>query len=467
MNGFPARGFGLAAMTLAMGALAPQAARAQAFAAPAGYAVQNIFATNAGIGGFDVADDGSIVMILGSGGYGSAASSLVRWDPIGHAFNTLYIFPDTAFGSFVETAGSRVYFGQSGAYPDATSETNRVMSIGLDGSGLTTNLLLQNYASALDAAGRIFFTGNPNSNAVFLVSGTGTNRVIEMPTYSGGLAFATNGDLYVAQTTASFQNNLFRFTRAQVSNAIALGVALQPSAGVHVGTNLAGSSYLAADSDADIFFPDFSGSLYAFDTTSGHPSLFGSITGGFAVVSSMQFRPGSGPFEPSSYDAGTLYALLTDFGAFNAIIAVGVPNSRASWNATLFTPAEQLDDSVSGFFANPDGDAQPNGLEYAFSGNPRRPDAHDAIEPTVSGGRLSIRFTRDPMNRDLDYVVEVSGTLQPGDWQEIARSAAGTPTTGTGQITESLAGQKVRVTVADPGGGTARFIRVRAELIQP
>lgn len=322
MNGFPARGFGLAAMTLAMGALAPQAARAQAFAAPAGYAVQNIFATNAGIGGFDVADDGSIVMILGSGGYGSAASSLVRWDPVGNSFTTLHSFSDSPFGSFVEVIGSTAYFGQSGVFGDSLSKTNRIMSVGLDGSGLTTNLILQNYAAAQDPSGRLFFTGNPNSNAVFLISGTGTNRAVEMPTYSGGLAFATNGDLYIAQTTASFQNNLFRFSPAQVSNAIALGVALQPSAGAQVGTNLPGSSYLAADSDADIFFPDFSGNLYAFDTASGTASTFGSVTGGFAAAGILQFDAGAGDFEAFTANSGTLYALLTDFGSFNQIVAI-------------------------------------------------------------------------------------------------------------------------------------------------
>jgi len=320
---------------------APHAAPAQALVAPTGYTAQNVFGTNAGIGGFDVADDGSIVMILGSGGYGSPSSSLVRWDPADNSFTTLHTFSDSPFGDFVEVIGNTAYFGQSGVFGDSLSETNRIMSIGLDGTGFTTNLILQNYTAAQDAAGRLFFTGNPNSNGVFLVSGTGANRIVEMPTYSGGLAFATNGDLYVAQATAGFQNNLFRFTHAQVSNAIALGVALQPTDGIQVGTNFAGSSYLAADSDSDIFFPDFSGNLYAYDAASGTVSAFGSVTGGmFAAVGILQFDDDAGAFEAFTADSGTLYALLSDYGngSFNqiwAISAIPEPGALATFAAAL------------------------------------------------------------------------------------------------------------------------------------
>ncbi len=468
--------FGLAMAAAISASLAPTSLRAQGFTAPTGYIVRAVLTTNAGIGGFDVADDGSIIMILGTGGYGSPASSLVRWDPFANAFATLHAFPDSAYGSFVEVVGSNIFFGQSAAYPDTTSETNRIMSVRLDGSGLTTNLLLQNYAAAQDAQGRLFFTGNPDSNAVFLVSGVATNRLIEMPTYSGGLAFATNGDIYVAQTTPLFQNNMFRFTPPQVSNAIATGMPLLPSDGIQVATNIAGSSYLAADSDRHIFFPDFGdmfdvppvpGKLYALDLGTGTTTTFGAVTGGFAVVSSMQFRPGLGIFETNAYSAGTLYALLTDYGSFNQLIAIGVPNSRASWNAHHFTEAERQDEGISGFFADPEGDGGPNGLEYAFCGDPKRPDLPGTVEPSTSEGRLTLTFTRDPQNGDLDYVVETSGTLRPNDWQEIVRFSGNASVSGTNHITESLAGDKVRVTVTDPDTGGARFMRVRAELIQP
>lgn len=327
--------FGLAALALA---LAPQAARAQAFAAPAGYAAQDVFGTNAGIAGFDVAGDGSIVMILGSGGFGSSASSLVRWDPVGNSFTTLHTFSDSPFGNFVEVIGSTAYFGQSGVFGDSASETNRIMSIGLDGSGFTTNLILQNYTAAQDPEGRLFFSGSPDSNGVFVVSGPATNRVADMPTYSAGLTFTTNGDLYAGQFSAGFQNNLFRFTEAQVSNAIALGIALQPSDGIQVGTNLAGSSYLAADSDTDIFFPDFSGTLYAFDIVAGTASAFGSVTGGFAAVGILQFDAGPGDFEAFNAGSGTLYALLTDYGSFNQIVAITAipePGTLATVAATM------------------------------------------------------------------------------------------------------------------------------------
>lgn len=313
-----------------------------------------------------------------------------------------------------------------------------------------------------------------STNSVSYISADGTtNRIVidGLSSFSGGITSDTNGNVFVA--TYGNLDTVYRFSASQIEAALA-GPPLTPAGGARLHEFLTAAS-LAVDSRGRIWAGGFkTNTLEIYDPATGatgfltpdHPPL----TNAWQVMYQARAftKDGEGWIAAVARDAYD--GDQTGYYCYARAAAFALLNTYTSWCAFHFTATERapaLEASVWGFFADPEQDGLPNGFEYAFARDPKRHDSDGAIRATAFGGRLSITFTRDPLNSDLDYVVEVSGTLQPGEWQEIARSAAGAPATGTGQITESLAGQTVRVTVADPGGGAARFIRVRAELIQP
>ncbi len=92
------------------------------------------------------------------------------------------------------------------------------------------------------------------------------------------------------------------------------------------------------------------------------------------------------------------------------------PRGFGSWQAEHFSPAELADESVSGPYADPDGDGLANLLEYALGGDPR--SASPEIAPRTAlaeaeGGRFLVSgFTRPhPFPTDIDYRVETSDDL--------------------------------------------------------
>ena len=87
--------------------------------------------------------------------------------------------------------------------------------------------------------------------------------------------------------------------------------------------------------------------------------------------------------------------------------------------------------SLWGADVDSDHDGLVNLLEYAGGSSPNSPDT-SPITCAVQGGALQFSFVRDPLNTDLTYAVEVSATLAPADWQEIARSTNGAATISSG-----------------------------------
>lgn len=83
------------------------------------------------------------------------------------------------------------------------------------------------------------------------------------------------------------------------------------------------------------------------------------------------------------------------------------------WKAAHFTPAELLNPTISGDFADPDGDGRVNLLEYALGSDPRIVDALAVNEPTVSlvNGMVAITYARVLAAADVIYRVEISSDL--------------------------------------------------------
>jgi alpha-N-arabinofuranosidase len=94
----------------------------------------------------------------------------------------------------------------------------------------------------------------------------------------------------------------------------------------------------------------------------------------------------------------------------------------ATWAATKFTAAQLNNPAISGKEANPDNDALPNVLEYAFDGDPL--SASSAPLPastfeTVEGEdivRHALMFPRRKQSLDLTYTVQ--RTTDIGVWQD-------------------------------------------------
>lgn len=113
-------------------------------------------------------------------------------------------------------------------------------------------------------------------------------------------------------------------------------------------------------------------------------------------------------------------------------------------------------DSGDGANANDfDHDGHENLLEYALGGNPKVWDAA-AVRPVAAfdGSRPSISFRCNAACSDIIYTVQVSPTLAPGSWVDIAGSKGGGPVQPVGTLAEAHDtgnGLRIATVVAAPG----------------
>ncbi len=142
---------------------------------------------------------------------------------------------------------------------------------------------------------------------------------------------------------------------------------------------------------------------------------------------------------------------------------VSLPAELASWRAGRFT-AEQLADpeleaTVWGDLADPDGDGLPNLLEYALALDPRAASSAPAASVTEDPADpetppvLTLTYTRlkRAVAAGLVYRIEVSDTLAAGSW---------TPAGVTESIVASDATTET-VAAGVPADAPARFLRLR------
>jgi len=166
-------------------------------------------------------------------------------------------------------------------------------------------------------------------------------------------------------------------------------------------------------------------------------------------------------------DAGNYSVVVSsDYGTVTSNAAVlTVQSAYTAWLAGF---PGLSDTTLAG---DPEGDGIPNLAEYAFSLDPTASSTSGlpVVQVTAFNGQshLQIQFRCDAARTDITYRVEVSNSLAPAGWTEIALSVGGAPTTdiggGTAAIADSGIGLRtVTVTTATTVAASPKqFVRVR------
>jgi len=132
--------------------------------------------------------------------------------------------------------------------------------------------------------------------------------------------------------------------------------------------------------------------------------------------------------------------------------------SYDAWRTKHFSPVEGADPAFSGEQADPDGDGQPNLLEYAQGLNPRvpNPPSNLSVRFTMTQGRplVSIACRRLLLEHELDFRLEASADLR--SWSLLDAPATESTLNPDGTI--------LRIHALDLGASdsvTPRFFRLR------
>jgi hypothetical protein len=308
---------------------------------------------------------------------------------------------------------------------------------------------------------------SPNGLKTGPVTGAIGTATDDIGTASGGIAVDANGNLYTATFEYYYSNfeptpdanRVLKFTASDVESAIQAVIN-----GVPAPIAVTSSTFVYAVNHLQVFDP-------ATQTMSRIVPQNGPFPSGTDVLYTLgRFtRSGAGCLSFLAQDengnAGT--NVYTGYAADSSIVIPQMDKWRAEhFEVHDLTLATQAD--VWGPEADPDHDGSANLIEYAGGTSPNIPDA-SPITSGVSGGALQFSFIRDQLNTDLIYAVEVSATLAPGGWQEIARSSAGAATInlGAGSVSEIAEGARIRVTVTDSLSTVPKFARLRVILSPP
>ncbi len=122
-------------------------------------------------------------------------------------------------------------------------------------------------------------------------------------------------------------------------------------------------------------------------------------------------------------------------------------SQMAAWRQTYF--ATTVASGSASDTDDPDGDRQPNLVEYALGTDPVDPGSMPFISVELVGGQLSYRYLR--ARADIAYTVETASGLAPGSW---------TPT-GVTQDTTTPVGSMAAATVPFSPVSDSRFLRLR------
>lgn len=418
--------------------------------------------------------------------WGAAASTQVA-NADGRAFDPSFVAVRDANSALIGAGG----FSSTGVFPfDPAAPANGV------GAAIAT---LQNYVAAFwhspstPLEGWLIggSNGTNSRHDITFISPDGTVvRTVtgDLCSFGSGIAVDAEGNLYTAlyelpgTPDEGDTDKVLRFSAAQVEAAIVTGTPVPRSLAAFVH-KFNGASTIAVDS---------LGRVWAGGYTSPDVQVYDPATGGVRMlVPEHGAINGDGPeiYQPSCFTREGVAHI--GFLAYDSWLKGGtpvyfvhapaseiaVPNTIASWQAFRFgeeniTPANEA--ALWGANADPDHDGLPNLAEYAFNTLPDVADGAGVVTVTTSGGLLAISFPRNPLNTDLTYAVEVTGTLSADDWTEIAASVGGSVTaagpSGAAAVSESPEGAMQRVTVTDQAsaaGASRRFMRLRLTTSTP
>jgi len=156
-----------------------------------------------------------------------------------------------------------------------------------------------------------------------------------------------------------------------------------------------------------------------------------------------------------------LQAVLDDFDPVNgptyeAHQDLEWKNPAWDWKVANFKSLERFSTSISGDWADPDGDGVPNIFERAFGWNPNN---GTSVMPRIAivNGALSVSHPLAVSGSDVSITVAVTSNLVSGVWDS---SNAAIETTGTNPVTKR---DRTKMEEADP----SRFMRLRAGRITP
>lgn len=329
------------------------------------------------------------------------------------------------------------------------------------------------------------------SNVVFVsLDGTKIGAITQtISTYSGGIATDAAGNLFAATYDLDLEflptpdaDRVLKFNASLVDVAVAAVLAGSPAPVPLISSTFVykfdGTSNIAVDSLGRVWATGFAvNHLQVFDpatqTMSRVVPTHGSFPPGTDVLYTVRdfTRSGTGYVAFLAQDengAGGTHV----YTGYAPVTSIAIPKAD-QWRAQQFgvdnlTLANES--SLWGPNADPDRDGIPNLLEYA-QGTSANTTSASPITSGVQGGALRFSFVRDPLNTDLDYVVEVSSSLAANSWQEIARSTGGAATVssgiGAGSVSEVAEGSRVRVSVTDSVTDVPRFARLRVILTPP
>jgi hypothetical protein len=209
---------------------------AQSFTPNAGVTSTELFSTDPGftISGLG-ADSSGNVFYIESGNFGGSFDTRLFEATAASNYTTsnlLYSYGGPTSGSFVRVIGSTVYFGENSG--------GTILSVSAGGGTPTVTGTVQgNYDLAFQGS-NAFLSANPtfSDNQVFKLDlSTGATAAV-LDTggdFSGGIAFDAAGNLYYGATAfGSLPGGIYKFTAAQIADALTNHITLSISDGVLV-----------------------------------------------------------------------------------------------------------------------------------------------------------------------------------------------------------------------------------------
>jgi hypothetical protein len=378
--------------------------------------------------------NGLVEFIVGGANLNFSSTNGVLFDKLN---TTLIQYPGNKAGSYVIPAGV------TSLTASAFNECTKLTSVSIPASVTSIGSEIFTYCSALDAI--TVDASNPNySSADGMLFNDAKTTLIQCPGNKSGSC-----------TIPASVTSIGRF--AFVACARLTSVSLPPNlssiayAAFADCSNLTSVTFPASITSLEAYAFWGCGALTGAEFLSNAPTMGDYVFGSTASSFTVRFHNGTTGFTSPTW--------------------LGYPSvnldgqTYATWQTAKFTPTDIATGQTT-MDADFDHDGISNLLERAFGGNPKVSDV-TSLAPTcsIAGNNLQISFKCDAACAQLIYTVQVSTTLAPNSWTDIAKSLGGastTPIDSRSTVADSGSGLRtVTVTDSTPLPATARrFLRV-------